>query len=202
MTPRFRLFGRPKAGSPVEWLIVGLGNPGHSYRNNRHNAGFQVVDRLAASRGLHFDVRRNQALLAQGRIEDVRVTLVKPQTYMNRSGVAVAGVARFFKVPAGRVLLIFDDLDLPLGSLRLRLSGGAGGHRGMTDVIAHLNTRDFPRVRIGIGRPPGQMPPEAYVLQDFRKDELPVMQQTYQKALDAIDLALKDGFELAMNQFN
>jgi PTH1 family peptidyl-tRNA hydrolase len=202
MTPGFRLFGRPKATSPIEWLIAGLGNPGHTYRNNRHNVGFQVVDQLAASQDLHFDVRRNRALLAQGQIEDIRVVLVKPQTYMNRSGVAVAGVVRFFKVPAERVLLIFDDLDLPLGSLRLRLSGGAGGHRGMTDVIAHLKTRDFPRVRIGIGRPPGQMPPEAYVLQDFRKDELPVMQQTYQRAVDAIDLALRDGFELAMNQFN
>ena len=202
MTPTFRLFGRPKAASPIEWLIVGLGNPGRKYRNNRHNVGFQVVDQLAASKGLSFDTRRNQALLAQGQIEGIRVTLVKPQTYMNRSGVAVAGVARFFKVPAKRVLLIFDDLDLPLGALRLRLSGGAGGHRGMTDVIAHLKTRDFPRVRIGIGRPDGQMPPEAYVLQDFRKDELPVMQQTYQRAVDAIDLALRDGFELAMNQFN
>jgi PTH1 family peptidyl-tRNA hydrolase len=202
MTRALRLFGHRKAAGPVEWLIVGLGNPGKEYRNNRHNVGFQVVDRLATSQGLDFDIRRNRALLAQGHIEGIRVALVKPQTYMNRSGMAVGGVARFFKVPAERVLLIFDDLDLPLGSLRLRLSGGAGGHRGMTDVIAHLKTRDFPRIRVGIGRPPGQMPPEAYVLQDFRKDELPVMQQAYQRAIDAVGLALKDGFELAMNQFN
>jgi PTH1 family peptidyl-tRNA hydrolase len=201
MTP-LRLFGRSKPAGPVEWLIVGLGNPGRKYRNNRHNVGFHAVDRLAAAHDLHFDARRNQALLAQGRIQGMRVALIKPQTYMNRSGQAVAGVARFFKVAPEHVLVIFDDLDLPLGALRLRFKGGAGGHRGMVDMIAHLHTRDFPRMRIGIGRPPGQMPPEDYVLHDFRKDELPIIEQTYQQALEAINVILTDGFEMAMNQFN
>jgi PTH1 family peptidyl-tRNA hydrolase len=111
-------------------------------------------------------------------------------------------VARFFKVPPERVLVIFDDLDLPLGSLRLRLKGGAGGHQGVTNVIARLNSYDFPRLRIGIGRPPGHMPPEAYVLQDFRDDETAVMDQVYQRAVEAVQVILRDGFEMAMNQFN
>ncbi len=208
MTPAFRLFGRPQAAGlkdarqGVKWLIVGLGNPGRKYAGSRHNVGFQVVDRLAAANDLHFDARRNQAQLASGRIEGVRVVLVKPQTYMNLSGQAVNAIARFFKVPSGQVLVIFDDLDLPLGSLRLRLKGGAGGHQGVANVIARLNTRDFPRLRVGIGRPPGKMPPEAYVLQDFRDDEMPIADSTYQHAIEAIHIVLRDGFEMAMNQFN
>ena len=205
MPPTFRLFRRRTpsgTAAPMEWLIVGLGNPGRKYAGNRHNAGFHVVERLAATDGLHFDQGRNRAHLAQGRIEGIRVALVKPQTYMNLSGEAVGAVARFFKVPSDRVLVIFDDLDLPLGSLRLRLKGGAGGHKGMTNIIAHLNTRDFPRMRIGIGRPSGRMPPEAYVLQDFKDDEKQTMEQTYQQAVEAIHVVLHDGFEMAMNQFN
>lgn len=208
MAPSFHLFGRPQPVGPVdprkgvEWLIVGLGNPGRRYAGNRHNAGFHVVDRLAAITGLHFDERQNRAHLAQGQIEGVRVALVKPQTYMNLSGEAVSAVTRFFKVPSERVVVIFDDLDLPLGTLRLRLEGGSGGHRGMANIIARLNTRDFPRLRIGIGHPPSQMSPEAYVLQDFGNDEKPIMEQAYQQAVEAIRVALRDGFEMAMNQFN
>lgn len=214
MAPSFRLFGRARLADPsasqkgealqkgVEWLIVGLGNPGRRYAGNRHNVGFHVVDRLAAENNLLFDERRRRTHLARGRIEGIGTALVKPQTYMNRSGEAVGAVARFFKVPPERVLVIFDDLDLPLGSLRLRWKGGAGGHQGVTDVIAHLNSYDFPRLRIGIGRPPGQMPPEAYVLQDFGHDEKIVMEQAYQRAIEAIQVILRDGFEMAMNQFN
>jgi PTH1 family peptidyl-tRNA hydrolase len=202
MSPRFRLFGRSQPGSPVQWLIVGLGNPGRKYSGNRHNAGFHVVDRLAAACGLHFDSQRSRALLAQGQIEGVRVALVKPQTYMNRSGEAVGGVARFFKVPPEQVLVIYDELDLPLGTLRLRPKGGAGGHQGMANVIAHLNTQDFPRLRIGIGRPPGQLPPEAYVLQDYGQDQKPVIEQTYQRAVEAVRVVLSEGLEMALNLCN
>jgi len=198
----FRLFGRPKPAGPVAWLIVGLGNPGRKYAGNRHNAGFHAVDRLAAACDMHFDEQRNRAVLARGRIEEVGVALVKPQTYMNLSGEAVGAVARFFKVPPERTLVIFDDLDLPLGTLRLREQGGAGGHRGMASVIAHLGTRDFPRMRIGIGRPAGQMPAEAYVLQDFSTDEKGLMEQTYERAVDAVRVTLRDGFQMAMNRFN
>jgi len=205
MSLSFRLFGRPgrgRGGEPVEWLIAGLGNPGRRYRENRHNVGFEVVDRLAAANGLHFDERRSRAYVARGCIEGVRIVLVKPQTYMNLSGEAVGAVARFFKVPPQRVLAIFDDLDLPVGTIRLRPKGGAGGHRGVTSIIKRLKTEDFPRMRIGIGRPPGQMPPEAYVLQDFGNDQKALMEQAYQEALDAVHVAVRDGFELAMNRFN
>jgi PTH1 family peptidyl-tRNA hydrolase len=205
MALSFRLFGRRKPAelvNSIEWLIVGLGNPGRKYATNRHNAGFQVVDRLAAANELAFDQRRNRAHVAHGHIDGVRVALVKPQTYMNLSGEAVAGVVRFFKVPSERVLVIFDDLDLPLGSLRLRPKGGAGGHKGVADVINHLKTQDFPRIRIGIGRPAGRMPPEAYVLQDFENDEAQSMEHTYAQAVKAIHVTLTDGFEVAMNHFN
>jgi PTH1 family peptidyl-tRNA hydrolase len=205
MSLSFRLFGRRKPSDPmgpVEWLIVGLGNPGRKYAGNRHNVGFQAVERLAAANDLRFDQRRNRAYVAHGHIEGVRVALVKPQTYMNRSGEAVGGLTRFFKVRSEQVLIIFDDLDLPLGSLRLRLKGGAGGHKGVADIIACLNTRDFPRMRIGIGRPPSRMPPEAYVLQDFRDDEQLIMEHTFQQAAEAICVALSDGFEMTMNRFN
>ncbi len=198
----FRLFGRPKPAGPVAWLIVGLGNPGRQYAGTRHNAGFHVVDRLAAAGGLHFDEQRSHAMLARGRIEEVGVALLKPQTYMNLSGEAAGAVARFFKVPPERTLVIFDDLDLPLGALRLREQGGAGGHRGMASVIAHLGTRDFPRIRVGIGRPAGQMPPEAYVLQDFSTDEKSLMEQTYERAVEAVRVTLREGFQMAMNRFN
>jgi PTH1 family peptidyl-tRNA hydrolase len=114
----------------------------------------------------------------------------------------VAGVARFYKVPPDRILVIFDDLDLPLGSLRLRWKGGAGGHKGVASIIARLNSRDFPRLRIGIGRPPVRMSPEAYVLQDFKDEKKLIMEETYQRAIEAIQVALRDGFEMAMNQFN
>jgi PTH1 family peptidyl-tRNA hydrolase len=205
MALSFRLFGRRKSTDlegPVEWLIVGLGNPGRKYAGNRHNVGFHVVERLAAANGLRFDQRRNHARLAHGKIEGVRVALVKPQTYMNLSGEAVGPLARFFKVRSERVLVIFDDLDLPLGSLRLRPKGGAGGHKGVNNIITHLNSRDFPRIRIGIGRPTGQMPPKAYVLQDYRDDEEAIMEHTYEQAIKAISVALCDGFEMAMNQYN
>jgi PTH1 family peptidyl-tRNA hydrolase len=198
----FRLFGRPKPAGPVVWLIVGLGNPGRQYAGSRHNAGFHVVDRLAAACDLHFDEQRSRAILARGRIEEIGAALVKPQTYMNLSGEAVGAVARFFKVPPERTLVIFDDLDLPLGTLRLREQGGAGGHRGMASVIAHLGTRDFPRIRVGIGRPAGQMPPEAYVLQNFSADEKRLMEQTYERAVDAVRVTLREGFQMAMNRFN
>lgn len=214
MAPFFRLLGRLKSTrsadaqrmtdsiKEVRWLIVGLGNPGRQYSGNRHNVGFHIVDRLARASSLQFDQRRNQAHLARGRIEGIQTALVKPRTYMNRSGEAVAGIARFYKVPPERILVIFDDLDLPLGTLRLRLKGGAGGHQGVTSIILRLNTQDFPRLRVGIGRPPGQMPPEAYVLQDFRPSERLIMEQAYQRAVEAIRVILRDGFEAAMNQFN
>lgn len=198
----FPLFGRPKATGPIEWLLVGLGNPGKKYEATRHNVGFHILDRLAEAEDLRFDESQHNALLARGRVVDVSVALVKPQTYMNLSGRTVGPIARFYKIPTEHILVIYDDLDLPMAKLRLRPQGGSGGHKGITSIVQQLGSQAFPRMRIGIGRPPGQMSAEAYVLQKFTDDEWTAMDQTYQKALEAIRAVLKHGLEYAMNNFN
>lgn len=198
----FPLFGRPRSAGTVEWMIVGLGNPGVRYAHNRHNVGFHVVDRFAAEAGLRFDERQSHALMARGTVEGVRVALVKPQTYMNLSGKAVGPLVHFYKIPLERLLIICDDLDLPLGQLRLRLKGGSGGHRGLESVIEHLDSQEFPRLRIGIGRPTGTMSPEAYVLQDFDPAQQEIIEQAYLRAVETIRTMLREGFQTAMNRFN
>lgn len=199
----FPLFGRSqKASGPVEWLIVGLGNPGRRYAETRHNAGFHVVDRLAVLENLAFDERRNKALLARGRIEGAGVALVKPQTYMNLSGQAVAPLARFYKVPPERILVIYDDLDLPLGVMKLRIKGGSAGHNGMESVIAQLGTKEFPRLRLGIDRPPGRMAGKDYVLQRYTEAQWQTATEMYERAVEAVRAMLREGLDRAMNQFN
>ena len=183
-------------------LVVGLGNPGRKYARNRHNAGFHCLDRLAETYHLSFDTKRDKAEVALGRVAGRRVVLAKPQTYMNDSGVSVGALARFYKVEPGQVLVVYDDLDLPQGTLRLRPKGSAGGHRGMLSIMQHLGTRDFPRLRVGIGRPPGRMPPKAYVLQDFGEDEWAEMHEVYARAVSAIESLIVDGVKEAMNRFN
>jgi PTH1 family peptidyl-tRNA hydrolase len=202
----FPLFGRQKkekSSGPVEWLIVGLGNPGRKYIDTRHNAGWHLLDTIVrAHHGFCFDERRSKGLLARSELVGVKVALVKPQTYMNLSGEAVAPIARFYKVPPERILVAYDDVDLPPATLRLRPKGGAGGHGGMRNLIRHFGTQEFPRIRLGVGRPPGQMPVKAYVLQKFRQDEWPAMVTTYERAAAAINIILTDGLDLAMNRFN
>jgi PTH1 family peptidyl-tRNA hydrolase len=202
----FPLFGRSqkeKLSGPVEWLIVGLGNPGQKYIDTRHNAGWHLLDTIVRHQPeFRFDEKRNKALIARGVLAGVQVALVKPQTYMNLSGEAVGPVARFYKVPPERIMVGFDDLDLAVATLRLRPKGGAGGHKGMESLIRHLGTQDFPRLRLGIGRPPGQMPAEAYVLQKFKKDEWSEMVSTYERATEAIKVILTEGLDIAMNRFN
>ncbi len=183
-------------------MIVGLGNPGPRYERNRHNVGFQVVDALAAGHGLTFDKRQFKALLAQGTIQGRRVLLVKPQTYMNLSGEAVQPLAHYYKVELSHLMVVFDDMDLPLGTLRLRPFGGAGGHKGMKSIIARLGSQRFPRLRIGIGRPPGRMDPAAYVLQDFTAEEEAIMAQVRERAVQALETWLDRGLDAAMNAFN
>jgi len=183
-------------------LLVGLGNPGRTYKQNRHNAGFHCLDRLAEAHSLRFDVKRDKAEVALGRVAGRRVVLVKPQTYMNDSGVSVGALARFYKVEPADVLVVYDDLDLPQGTLRVRPRGSAGGHRGMLSIMEHLGTRAFPRLRIGIGRPPGRMPPKAYVLQDFGDDEWAEMTEVYDRAVAAIECLIAHGVKEAMNRFN
>lgn len=200
------LFGRPdpeKTGGPVEWLIVGLGNPGQKYVETRHNAGWHLLDTIVrAYSHFRFDEKRSKGLIARGMLAGAGVALVKPQTFMNLSGEAVGPIARFYKVPPERILVAFDDVDLPLAKLRLRPKGGAGGHKGMRSLIQHLGTEDFPRLRLGIDRPPGRMPVEAYVLQKFKPDEWAAMLKTYEAGVEAVKAVLTEGIDQAMNRFN
>jgi len=183
-------------------LIVGLGNPGREYAGNRHNAGFQCIDRLAEAHGLSFTRRQARARVARGEINGHRVLLVKPQTFMNASGEAVGQLARFYKIAPADMLVLYDDLDLPLDKIRLRPGGGSGGHRGMRSIIQHLGTEDFPRLRLGIGRPPGGMDPVDYVLSDFTADERADMELAFERAIAAIECFLDEGIDAAMNAFN
>lgn len=184
------------------YLIAGLGNPGPQYAANRHNVGFQCVERLAIAWGLAFGKRQKRALVALSTAHGRRVILARPQTFMNESGRAVAPLARFYKVQPVCLLVVYDDLDLPLGMLRLRPEGGSGGHKGVRSIIEHLGTQNFPRLRIGVGRPPGQMDPAAYVLQDFAADERPLRDEALERAVVAIQAWLREGLEVAMEQYN
>ena len=183
-------------------LIAGLGNPGREYAQTRHNVGFQIVTRLAESHGLNFSRMQNAALVAAGRIGDVRVVLAKPQTWMNESGKAIGPLARFYKVESARLLVVYDDLDIPAGTLRLRSEGGGGGHKGMRSVIEQRGGQDFPRLRVGVGRPPGRMDAADYVLQPFTRDEEILMDGARDRAIAAIECFLAEGIVAAMNRFN
>ena len=184
------------------YLIAGLGNPGPRYTANRHNVGFRSVERLAAALDLTFDKRQKRACVALGTFHGQRVMLAKPQTFMNESGLAVVPLARFYRVSPERLFVIYDDLDLPLGTVRLRPEGGSGGHKGMRSIIAHLGAQHFPRLRVGIGRPPGRMDPAAYVLQDFSADEDLLLEETLERAVGAVETWLGEGIEAAMNRYN
>ncbi|HOE70500.1 MAG TPA: aminoacyl-tRNA hydrolase [Brevefilum sp.] len=184
------------------FLIVGLGNPGPDYRHNRHNVGFMAIDALA--RALDIPIQRVElrALVGKGLLDGQRVILAKPQTFMNKSGQAVASLARFYKIPVDQILVVHDDLDLPFGNLRLRPEGGTGGHKGMDSIMNRLGTREFPRLRVGIGRPPGRMDPADFVLHDFDPPQQELLPQALDRAVQAIRAFVLEGVELAMTMFN
>jgi len=182
-------------------LIVGLGNPGREYRWARHNLGFLLLDELSREHQIPLGRRGLKSVYGRGRIARAEVILAKPQTYMNLSGDAVGSLAHFYKIPPDKVLVIFDELDLPLGTIRLREKGGAGGHNGMKSIINHLG-QEFPRLRLGIGRPPGKMPPAAYVLQDFGPDDLPLVAEMLNEAVRAVETFIQEGINLAMTRHN
>lgn len=184
-----------------KYLIAGLGNPGRQYRGNRHNIGFMAVDALAATHGIRSSTVQQKAIVGNGRICDRSVILAKPQTYMNRSGDAVGPLANYYRILPERVLVVYDEIDLPFGTIRLREKGGSGGHNGMKSIINHLG-QAFPRLRLGIGRPPGKMPVHAYVLQDFKGDELPILRDVLDEAVRAMETFLADGIQLAMSRHN
>ena len=188
------------------YLIVGLGNPGREYARTRHNVGFMLVSRLAERLGTAFRRMQFKALIAETRLSvngEQRICLLaKPQTFMNLSGKAVAPLARFYKIPPERLLVVYDDLDLPLGKLRLRPKGGHGGHKGMRSVIESLGTQEFPRLRVGIGRPPGRMDAADYVLHPFTKAELEVVEPALERGVDGILRWIENGLNDAMNFVN
>lgn len=183
-------------------IIAGLGNPGKQHEANRHNIGFMAVDALARKHNLKFDKMMSKGLVALGEIKGHKVALVKPQTFMNASGECVVPVLRFYKSEPVDLMVCYDELDISAGHLRIRKDGSAGGHNGMRSIIAKLSTQAFPRLRIGIGRPPGRMAPSDYVLQDFGKGELPDVDDALTRCVSAIEIWLVDGIELAMNRAN
>jgi PTH1 family peptidyl-tRNA hydrolase len=184
------------------YLIVGLGNPGAQYRHNRHNIGFMLLDRLAERLGAKFTRLESKALVTKGEYLGRRIVLAKPHTFMNLSGQAVGALVRFYKAPLSNVLVAYDDVDLPLGTVRMRPGGGSAGQKGMASIIERLGTQEIPRLRLGVGRPPGRMEAADYVLQDFPTGEKELLQVTLDRAAQAALLFVADGLEAAMNQYN
>ncbi len=183
-------------------LIVGLGNPGLAYRHNRHNVGFMVADALANKLEIPLKRVKFKAQIGNGKLEDIPIIIAKPLTFMNNSGEAVAPLVRYFKVPLERLLVIHDDMDLPLGTLRMRPSGGSAGHNGMISIFDKLGTNAIPRLRVGIGRPPGRMDPADYVLQDFSRSEEELLSMVIAQAYEAVLAFITTGLEKAMNTYN
>lgn len=184
-------------------LIVGLGNPGAEYTAHRHNIGFKVVEALARAHGLAFSRQRGvKVQMAAGQIGDRPVLLAKPQAFMNLSGRAVEQLRQMHGMSPERILVVYDDLDLPLGRLRLRPEGGSGGHKGMRSIIEALGTQAFPRLRVGIDRPPGSMDPADYVLQPFAADERPLVAEAVERAVAAVVCWHLEGIQAAMDDFN
>jgi PTH1 family peptidyl-tRNA hydrolase len=183
-------------------LVVGLGNPGPKYVANRHNVGFLVADELADRIGGRFKSHKAGADVLEGRLAGRRVALAKPRSYMNLSGGPVAGTVRFFKVAPEHVIVLHDELDLPYGEVRLKLGGGENGHNGLRSITKSLGTRDYLRVRFGIGRPPGRMDPADYVLRDFSATERKDLALDIDRCADATEALVAKGLEAAQNLFH
>ncbi|NMB86914.1 MAG: aminoacyl-tRNA hydrolase [Chloroflexi bacterium] len=189
-------------GENSTFIVVGLGNPGREYKDTRHNVGFMVIDSISADLDIKISRVQSKALVGQGLVQGYKVILAKPQTYMNLSGQAVSGLLRFYKVPLDHLLVVHDDLDLPLGTLRMRPDGGSGGQKGLASIIQQLGTQAFPRLRIGIGRPPGRMPASDYVLQTFSSGDKETLQAVLDRAVAAANAFILHDLNYAMNQFN
>jgi PTH1 family peptidyl-tRNA hydrolase len=192
-----------EALKPPLALIVGLGNPGPEYANHRHNIGFQIVQSLANAHGLAFvRHKKAKARVAEGKIGERTVLLAKPQTFMNLSGKTVARLSRDRDIPPGCILVVHDDLDLPLGRLRARPNGGSGGHNGLRSIIETLGSRDFVRLRVGIDRPPGSLDPAEYVLEPFAGEDGDLVAETVGRAVQAVESWLAEGIVATMDRFN
>lgn len=189
------------------WLVVGLGNPGPAYARNRHNVGFLVVDLIAERIGVRFGRhRRAVAAVAEGRLGGVpggpKLVLAKPLTYMNLSGGPVVALANFYKVPLAQIVAVHDELDIPFGQVRLKLGGGEGGHNGLRSMSRSLGSKDYLRVRFGIGRPPGRQDPADYVLSDFSAAERKELGFLIDRAADAVEAVVGNGLEWAQNLYH
>jgi len=189
-------------------LIVGLGNPGKTYARNRHNVGFQCLNYFAKLHSIRFDRRQCRARIGIGEVRGEKLLLAKPGTFVNLSGNSVAGLVYKHNIPVSDLLVIYDDLDLPLGKIRLRQSGSSGGHKGMNSIISALGSEGFPRIRVGIGRPQAEeqsVSEEAivnYVLSDFSPQEEAIIKPVIARVAEAIDCFLTQGIEAAMSKFN
>lgn len=188
---------------PHSWLVVGLGNPGPEYDTTRHNVGFLVVDELARRHGGRFRAhKRARAHVVETHVDGDRVVLVKPQTYMNDSGRAVAPLRDFYRIDVDHLVVVHDELDLPYGSLRLKVGGGDNGHNGLRSLRQSLGTGDFYRARFGIGRPPGRMDPSAYVLRGFGSAERKDLDVHVVRTADAVESLLAEGLDRAQSSYN
>ena len=190
-----------KSGRVSKKLIVGLGNPGKEYSKNRHNIGFMAVDVLASRFGIEVKRKKHKAVYGKGTIGENQVILAKPKTFMNKSGEAVERLKNYYGINDEDTLLIYDEIDLPFGTIRIREKGGSGGHNGMKSVIGRIG-QGFPRIRLGVGRPPGRMDPADYVLSDFKSDEWALVEEMTESAASAIELLLAEGLDIAMTHCN
>ena len=184
------------------YLIVGFGNPGREYKDSRHNFGFMLIDRIAVRLNARGMKLQSKAIVISTLYEECKIILAKPQTYMNLSGQSVQGLLHFYKIPNENLLTAHDDLDLPFGTIRIRPGGGPGGQRGLGNTIEQLGTKEFPRLRLGIGRPPGRMDPKDYVLQDFSREDIKFLPEVLDRAADAALEFVMKGLNAAMNKFN
>jgi len=184
-------------------LIVGLGNPGPQYEKNRHNAGWMQMERLAKHTGLSFKLEKNhKANVARGNFKGKTITLAMPLTYMNLSGQSVISLAHYYKYSSEEVLIVYDDKDFDLGAFKIKQDGSAAGHNGIKSIISCLSTEKFPRFRIGVGPKPKEMDMANFVLQNFSKAEMEILDKVLDKGIDALDCIITDGMEKAMNLYN
>ena len=184
------------------YVIAGLGNPGSKYEKTRHNVGFQVIDRLASKYHIDMNTKKHKAICGTGVIEGVKVLLVKPQTFMNLSGESIREAVDYYKIAPEDIIVIYDDISLEPGQLRIRLKGSAGGHNGIKNIIAHLGTQEFPRIKVGVGAKPPKMDLADYVLSRFGAEEQKIMDEAFGEAAEAAVMMMTTGAERAMNHYN
>lgn len=198
----FDRFKKQESKGQEFYCIVGLGNPGKQYEDTKHNVGFHVIDKLAEKYGISVDKFKNKAFIGDGTIKDKRVLLVKPQTYMNLSGESVREIVNFYKIPQERFVVIFDDTSLPCGSVRIREKGSHGGHNGIRNIIDQMGTDQFYRIKVGIGEKHSGWDLADYVLAKFAPEDLPLMEEGMEKAVQGVELMLSRGIKEAANRVN